>query len=746
MSQGQIKYSDPETPQETFLEEQGVEVEDENDEGPMDHDAIQTEAARIINEAVSYQESDLAPAREQASNYYFGRPFGDEEDGRSQVISTDVKNKVDGMMPSIMRVFFGPTQIVEFEAHNETTMNMARQATDYVNYIIVQDNNGVIELHNAFKDALVRRMGIIKWWWDDTTDVEYHSFSGLSEEQIYALEMDPQVSYIITGKYPYTDVRALTQFTLAQKQYEDFVNETGQLPDVPPPAPPEAVDHYDVEVTYRNADGKAKFAAVPPEEFIFSGDARNIEEAIMVGHRKEVTRSDLEVMGVPEEILTNIGGTTTTTQFRGSSTELASNTERLNRQPSGHIPQREAKGANVLIPLYEIYIYMDVDGDGVTEHRKMTLAGTAPKLIWNEPAPERPFALFECDPEPHAMTGMSVADRVMDIQLSKSKMLRGAHDSLSFSLHPRTVAVEGEANIADLMNTEIGAVIRERQPGMVRELTHTFNGQAALPFLQYADEMAENATGQSKAAAGLDPDALQSSTQAAVAATVAGGHQRLELYARMLAETGMKRLMRGLLRLVVANQSKSRTVRLRNEYVEVDPRLWDSTMDVTINVAVGYTVDEDRLQSLALLLTEQKNIITTMGPQNELVSLGQLSQTLAQMTEIAGFRDTTRYFNKLPPDYRPQPAPPQPSAEEVYANAQAEKVKLEHQASMAELQGKMEAEKMKDERERERTEGELFLKSKDIELKYAVKVDETIIKAAEATAKAEAAKRKGSKD
>jgi hypothetical protein len=737
----QIKYEDAVTPQE---EATGFDMPEEFDadgnpvpeapelpDEPMSTEEKQTEAARLINDAKSFNESNLAPHRAQATDYYFGRPFGDEEEGRSQVVSTELKDTVDAMMPSFMRLFFGPDRVVEFEPRSAEDTDNAEQATDYINYVIEQDNNGVVEIHNAIKDAALRRMGVVKYWWDDTTEVENHEFNGLTEDQLLLLEADPRIEYTIVSKEQYTDPVQLQQYSQMRQAYDAALQQGPEAAaQMQPPQMPQPITLCDVEVKYTNPDGRCRFGAVPPEEWLFSSDARNVADSTLVGQVQDKTLSDLRVMGIPDDILLELSTSSATGGAR--TTDLQSTQDAIARTPEGGITSSEASGANQKIPYYEIYVYMDVDNDGVTEHRKMVLVGHEPKLVWDDPAPERPFAVFELDPEPHTMVGMDVADRVMDLQLTKSKVLRGSLDSLAFSLHPRTVAVEGEASIADIMNTEIGAVIRERAPGMVRTLQHDFVGQYALPYLQYLDEMKQSRVGVVSSAAGLDPNALQSSTQTAVAATVTGSQQRLELYARMLAETGMKQLMRGILRTVVANQDAPRHMRLRNQHVTVDPRVWDATMDLRINVAVGYTVVEERIAALTAISGKQAEIIAQMGPGNPFVTYGQYAQSLQKITELSGFKDTTRYFKPLPVEFDAPPPEPKPSPEEVLAQAQAQKVQADAEIDKAELELKRAEIAAREERERDRISADVYLRAKEIELKYKTKLDENEIKAAAA--------------
>jgi len=343
---------------------------------------------------------------------------------------------------------------------------------------------------------------------------------------------------------------------------------------------------------------------------------------------------------------------------------------------------------------------------------------------------ERQFADFCPDPEPHTFFGMCPADVTMDIQFIKSNIQRGMLDSLAQSIHPRTAVVEGQANLEDVLNTEVGAVIRMRAPGMVQPFSTPFVGRYVFPMLEYMDDVKQNRTGISKAAAGLDADALQSTTKAAVSATVNAAHQHIEMIARIFAETGMRKLFRGILKLVVENQDRERVIRLRNKFVPIDPRSWDTNMDVVANVGVGDGTLEDRIGVLAQVAQRQEQILQTVGPNNPIVTLGQYTNTLTKMLELAGIKDSANYFNQLPMDYEIPQQDPKPSPEEVLAMVQAESIKADIQKKAAELE--LDREKMlrSDDRERDRIEQDGILRRYELELKYGVQIQNAEINAA----------------
>jgi len=368
-----------------------------------------------------------------------------------------------------------------------------------------------------------------------------------------------------------------------------------------------------------------------------------------------------------------------------------------------------------------------MDGDGIAELCRVCVAGTANKILHYEPCDFIPFVDFCPDPEPHTFFGMSIADVTMDIQLIKSNILRNTLDSLAQSIHPRTGVVEGQVNLEDVMNTEVGGIIRMRAPGMVQPFTMPFVGQQAFPMLQYMDELRENRTGISKAAAGLDANALQSSTRAAVAATITAAAQHIELICRIFAETGMKGLFKKSLQLITKNQDAPRMVRLRNTFVPIDPRVWDANMDVVVNVALGTGSNEEKMAFLGQVAAKQEMLMQMGAP---LVDMQGYYNTLAQMMALAGYKDPTVFFKDpamMPPP--PPPAPPQPTPEEMLSQVQMEAIRADIQKKAAELELQREEMLRKDDRERDKLDADMMIKAAEIEAKYGAQVNTANIEA-----------------
>jgi len=672
------------------------------DDEVMSEDELQGVISAEITDAISFIDDDIGGNRALATEYYYGQAFGDEEEGRSQVVSMDVRDTVQGILPSLMRIFFGPERVVEFAPQGPEDVQSAEQATDYVDFIFKRDNPGFKILHSAFKDALVRKCGIIKYWWDESVEVKAESFSMLDEQTMMFLTQDPDIEISAVREYP---IPGMAEQNIAQ----------GIM--TPPPM------MYDVEIKRRIKSGKVKIEALPPEEFLIDRRAKSIEEATFVGHRTMKTVSDLVAMGYDYDEMVEVAG---------NGNDFDNNQEYTSRNPFAVISTANNGDPSSKSVLYiEGYLKVDFDGDGIAEMRRICTVGTGNKVIRNEIVDGRQFADFCPDPEPHTFFGMCPADVVMDIQRIKSNVQRGILDSLAQSIHPRTAIVEGQANMEDVLNTEVGAVIRMRAPGMVQPFTTPFVGQAAFPMLDYLDDIKQTRTGISKAASGLDADALQSTTKAAVSATVNAAHQHIEMIARIFAETGLRKLFTGVLKLVIENQDKERMVRLRNTFVPIDPRSWDANMDVIVNVGVGDGTIEDRINILNQVAMRQEMIMKETGANNPVVSLPQYTNTLTKMLQLAGIKDSQNYFNQLPVDFQlPPPPEPKPTPEEMLAQVQVQSIQADIQKKAAELDLERQKMIMSDDRERDRVEQDGILRRYELELKYGVQIQSAEINAA----------------
>jgi hypothetical protein len=540
---------------------------------------------------------------------------------------------------------------------------------------------------------LIRKTGVYKVWWDENESVTTHEFTGLTPEQIQLLAQEPGVEIV---------------------EVEGEVDEaTGQA-------------ELDVTLTRRTSDGRVRVEAVPPEEFLIDRDARSEDDASIIAHRRIVTKGELVSMGYSMEDIEDLGSP-------DGDDELDYNLEVQARNPLQSYPKDEpyADPSRQKVLYIEAYVRLDVDGDGISELHKVCTAGNAYKVLHQEPVDHVPFATICPDPEPHTFFGTSIAELVMDIQRIKSQVMRGMLDSLAQSIHPRTAVVEGQANIDDVLNNEVGAIIRMRAPGMVQPFTTPFVGQQAFPMVDYMDRVKETRTGISKAAAGMDAENLQSTTKVAVDATIKAAQSQIELIARIFSETGIRRLYRLILKIVTQNQDAERVVRLRNQWVPVDPRSWHSEMDVRTNVVLGAGSDEEKFQRMTMVVSKQEQILQTLGPDNPLVNIQMLRNSYAKMLELAGFKNPDKFF--MDPAKQPPKQPGQeqekPDPAMMMAQAELQKAQADIMRIQTETQLKVEEMKRKDDRERDKLEAEIALKSAELQSRYGAAVDQAAIKA-----------------
>jgi len=674
------------------INELAAQIEAELNPDQMDDAELQGIVGKEIEDAIDYIDNWISPVRATATQYYRGDPFGNEEEGRSQVVSMDVRDTVQAIMPSLMRIFHSTERTVEYVPQGPEDVAAAKQASEYANYIINRDNNGFLHMHAAFKDALIRKAGVLKCYWDDQTKFETHDLSGLDDNALSALMSDPDAQIDIVASE-----------MVGEPQIDPM---TGQI--IPPPSV------HAVRVTYVHPDGRVKLEAVPPEEFLISREAKSLEDSDYVAHRRVVTVSELVAMGYDYDEVSSLAS---------AYDEMETNVERYTRNKALTNEMNERYDPAMKKVLYvENYIKVDFDGDGIAELRKVCTAGDGNTILANEPCAMVPFAVFCPDPEAHDFFGMSIADTVMDIQRIKSSIMRNTLDSLAMSIHPRMAVTEGMVNLEDVLSTETGAIIRQRSAGQVQPLTMPFVGQQAFPVLQYMDEIKEARTGISKASAGLDAGALQSSTAAAVQATVSAAQQHIELIARIFAETGMKQLYKIVLHLITTHQDRERMVRLTNEFVPIDPRTWNANMDVTINVGLGRGSDSERMMMMRQIGEMQKEAIMQMGPVNPLTDMTKLANTLKAMTELAGFKDASQFWSD-PAQFQAPPKEDKPDINEQLIAVQIQQIQADIQKKAAELQLGREKMVMEDDRKRDELDAELFVKAEEMKAKYGTQLN-----------------------
>jgi len=641
--------------------------------------------------------------RSEATDYYLGNEPEGSSEMQSEFVSTDVRDTVLFMLPSVMRTFFGTKKAVEFVPTNPEDIPIAEQQTNYINYIIQQKNNGFKVFYDAFKDALVRKTGFVKAYWDDSVEVSNHEYTGLDEQSRNALLLDKDVE-IVEEKIE-SEMRVVIDEVSGEQIEQEFPVS------------------YDLKIRRIKRKNQVVIESVPPEEVLIARNARDIESSGYVAHRMIKTVSELVAMGYDQEEMQQYAGS-------GNMLDAESYEEQRSRNQysDDEFDNPDPNSKNVLY--VEHYLNYDLDGDGIDERIRVCTAGNGVDVVHVSPWDDLPIVLFSPDPEPHTSIGSCPADYLMPIQRAKSQIMRDTLDSLGHAIFPRMGIVEGQVNVDDVLNTDIGQPIRMRAPGMVQPFAVPFVGKEAFPVLGYLDESKENRTGVSKASAGLNADALQSSTKAAVAATMSGAQGRIELICRHFAETGMKALFKLVYRLVIKHQEQQEMVRLNNMFVPIDPRFWDADKDISINIALSPSSEEEKAQFLLGLSSKQEQILQTMGPNNPLVSLQQYANTLSKVIEISGFKDVDSFINStvqpMPPQ---QPEQQKPDPAELLAQAEIQKAQVQAQKAIIDSETDRMKILMEDDRKRDEAEADMVIKSAELQAKYGAQVNQAEIKA-----------------
>lgn len=665
-----------------------------------------------INDAIGYLETETTDERQQALEYYLREPYGNEVQGKSQIVTGEVAEVVDGALPQLMRVFTSSDDAVVFEPVNQGDEDQAEQATLYVNHIFYKDNNGFEVMHDWFKDALLQKVGVVKAYWDDKVDVNVEKYYGLNDDELAMIMQDDEVEIIEQDS------------TIVQEAVFDDM--TGM--EVSP-----AISMHDVKLKRRRDKGKVVVENIPPEEFLISKRARTIADSNFVAHRKMLTRSDLLAMGYDEDTVMSLS--------TGDALEFSP--ERIARYTRGEQPtDMDSNDESMqLVEYYECYIKADYDGDGVAELRRVCYSNN--QILHNEECDYIPFHSICPLPIPHKFYGHSLADRAMDLQLIKSTITRQMLDNLYLTNNYRVGAVEGQVNLDDLLTSTAGGVVRMKNPNAIVPMTVQSNAAQSFPMLDYLDQVQAKRSGVSDVQQGLNADVLQNVTATAVATMTSAAAGKLELIARIFADTGVSSLFKGILGLVCKYQQKERIIRINNKYVPMNPREWKEEYNITVNVGLGTGSKQEQLAVMQMILDKQEQVIQQYGLANPLVNLKQYRDTLAKFVNMAGFKDDSRFLMEVTEEQAQQLAQqqaqqsasnPQVQAAEALAQVEREKAQLKAQTDAAKLQmdrEQMELKSAKDQLELQQKqiqfEKEMALKELELMQKAKTESDKTRI-------------------
>lgn len=588
--------------------------------------------------------SDLSEQRIQALDYYMGDMTSrlPAEDGQSAAVSTDVQDVVEGVLPIILDVFVSGDKVIEFKPIGPNDEAAAEQETDVVNHVFYQENDGFLTLYTAIKDALLQKNCFVKWWVEDDTDRSREAYTGLTQDAYGLIVADKDVE-IVEG---------------SEEQYQDADPLTGQ------PA-----TFYNCTVETKKNVKRFKIAAVPPEEVLVHKNARTTRDATYIAHVQFKPQADAIALYPKQEEIIRAAPSSTLAADNSEATERQTVQDNQDQLQTGDDANKDMR----LIEIVEHYIRFALEKDKIARRYRVTTVGTKYDILDIQEVSQFQMATGTAILMSHRLFGRSLADLTIDIQEIKTSLIRATLNNAYYANNQRMEIAEshaGENTIDDLLNNRVGGLVRTKMPGGLNMLPAQPIGNWVMSTIEYFDSVKENRTGVSRYSQGLDGDSLNH-TATGISRIMDAAEMRVKLMARIFAETLLVDIFRGLHQLIQEHSEEALTVKLRGQWVKVDPREWKNRRHMTISLPVGGLGKQQMIQFLMGVLTTQETIAEKTGTNGPLVSLQNIRNTLDHIMKIAGFKTADPFFMQPGPPNPNAPPPPNPKMVEAQGKVQA---------------------------------------------------------------------------
>ena len=669
----------------------------------------ETDLLRFLEEeadqAFHYVDGEIGSDRSRSMRAYLREPYGTEEEGRSSVVSSDVFDAVEGILPDLIEIFIGGDKAVVFDPVGAEDVDGAEQATQACNYVFYKQNNGFLILYTAIKDALMLKTGGVKWCYEKKRVAEFTTYRAVDEMQLAVfLTTNPKAVVVSREEYEPTPEE--------QAQYSQAQQMAAQQGMEAPPMPL----RYTVKIKEVKEKGRVRVDAIPPDELQVSVRHNSVllDDCPYVAHVVEKTLSDINQMGFKVTVDDVRAAQNERTTWNDDSRYYS----RGGRFGWAIDTDNENDPAMVRGWLREEYVLVDFDGDGIAERRRVLRLGDI--VLENEECSHVPIAAWTPYILTHRFVGQSVADLVEDFQRIHTEIWRQQLDNLALANNQETVVLTDSqgspmANIDDLLNRRPGGVMREKVAGAIRPYQQRWQGIEAMPMLGQLERDKEMRTGYSPTVPGLDANALQK-TAMEVSKTSNERQKRMKLMARIVAEALVAPMFRGIFKTLMDYSFEKISYRLNGKFVQVDPQEWRDGYDMSINVGIG-TGDEMQ-QSIFLTQMAQAQAMVAQSPMGGLLLTPKNVYNLqARLAENAGFKNPGEFWTDPGdgPPPAPQPPPPDPKLqiEQMRLQADAQKFQaetalskememLKAQAKLQEIQANLELQAANDQRDGER--------------------------------------------
>lgn len=587
-----------------------------------------------INNAQGGGNSSTNSEKATALDYYMGDPsLISADEGESSIITREVLENVERELGQQLKVFASGERVVQFDPTGEEDEDQAEQETDYVNYIFNKENDGFTITHDWIKSALIEKNSYVKVWVEEEEKIETETYSGLSDIGFAQ----------VLGQEGVEAIEHTEEILQDEMGIETF---------------------HDIKIRITTKEKKIKVMAVPGEEI---GIARNhnalsLKDAFFVYHRpSNMTASDLIELGFDKELVDTLPS------YNDYENELE-----ISRNVNSNIDSDlydEADESTREIEVYECYIRFDDDGDGVSELRKVIIAGN--NILENEECDFIPFATLCPIPMPYKHEGLSYADMLMDIQDVSTVLTQQILTNLYFTNMPELEVNDEMVNIDDVLNRKSGSINRSKQIGSIQPITIPFTAGASLPILELMHSMADKRVGSSQP---LDPNVLSQTSGAAFIYGSEQANQLSEKLARIIAETGFKEMFGMIHELAIKHQDKSKIIKLRNKFVEVDPTEWKHRSNMSVVVGLGTGNKDQDIQKLLAVAEKQEQHMLNGSP---MADYSKLYNTYSRIIEKSGLKDASLYWNDPNTQDFQQKEEQKSQQEQPNQLAEAEKVKGE---------------------------------------------------------------------
>ncbi len=658
---------------------------------------------------------------EEALKYYLGVPNGTEIEGRSQIMSTDVADAIEWIMPQIMKSFTQNNEVVIFDPVHDGDEKQAELESEYVYEVLMKQNDGFIVLHQFVKDALMQRNGILKVYYAKHNETKTSDYTGISEDQLNSLLSSEGVEMIEKSEYidqKQTEMKQQQIQQQLQQTEQSYQQQREQAQQQGQQVPEEMeikwaqeqqnlalemekpVMLFDVKVSVTRDRGQIYVDPVPPEEFRLNAQHNSIclDGARFTAHVILKPASDIiEEYGISKEKVKEFpeGSNFYDREYRFS---LQNESVFYDRVDSGDESQR-------LLEVSECYLQLDIDETGISKLMKVTVMGgdSPTDLLSAEEVESMPWVSTTAFLMSHKFSGLSITDRLKQIQDQKTALWRNMFDNMYLQNNQRNVVVENQVNMDDLLVSRPGGIIRAKRLDSIMPLVTPQLGQDAYNMMTYLDQVRAGRTG-------VDPDG--SATPANIGDRVGSeGVERLMnakeelvgLIIRVVAETGIKPLCTKIRDLSMKHIDSVLDFRFRGQWYEINPSEWPDRTNCTVRVGTGTGNHQLQVMALSQVLITQKELAAS---GSTLVSNKKSFDTMDDYCKFSGLNGAVRYFvdPDSPEGKKAQEAKDQQDKEEKEKNdgerlamvkaqlevAEAETVKAKAQADNVQLKAQVE--------------------------------------------------------